>query len=56
VVQVIGRQFLKCWKLNELAFEDILLSIDYSTSSGKTAFNLVYNCGKLQTIQMAIAS
>ena len=32
------------YKLNELAYEDILLSINCSTSSGKTAFNLVDNC------------
>ena len=30
--------------MNELAYEDILLSINCSTSSGKTAFNLVDNC------------
>ena len=34
----------RAWKLNELAYEDILLSINCSTSSGKTAFNLVDNC------------
>ena len=34
----------RAYKLNELAYEDILLSINCSTSSGKTAFNLVDNC------------
>ena len=34
----------KLWKLNELAFEDILLSINGQTKQGKIAFNLVDNC------------
>ena len=34
----------RAWKLNGLAYEDILLSINCSTSSGKTAFNLIDNC------------
>ena len=34
----------RAWKLNELAYEDILLPINCSTSSGKVAFSLVDNC------------
>ena len=33
----------RAYKLNELAYEDILLSINCSMSSGKKAFNLVDN-------------
>ena len=32
---------IKLWKLNELAFEDIILSINHTTNQGKTAFHLV---------------
>ena len=35
---------VKLWNLNELAFEDLLLSINTKTSSGTTAFNLVDTC------------
>jgi hypothetical protein len=31
----------KFWKLNELVFEYMLLSVNYSTRSGKFTFNLV---------------
>ena len=34
---------IKLWKLNELAFEDIILSINHTTNQGKTAFHLVDN-------------
>ena len=34
---------IKYWKLNELAFEDIILSINHTTNQGKTAFHLVDN-------------
>mmetsp|Transcript_11032 Transcript_11032/g.16141 ORF Transcript_11032/g.16141 Transcript_11032/m.16141 type:complete len:162 (+) Transcript_11032:416-901(+) len=34
----------RLWKLNELAFEDILLSINGTTQADKIAFNLVDNC------------
>lgn len=32
------------WKNNERAFEDLLLSIDGQSKTGKVAFNLVDNC------------
>jgi hypothetical protein len=35
---------VKLWQLNELAFEEILLSISGQTKEGKIAFNLVDNC------------
>ena len=35
---------VKLWQLNELAFEEILLSINGQTKQGKIAFNLVDNC------------
>lgn len=35
---------VELWRLNELAFEDLLLSINTKTSSGTTAFNLVDTC------------
>jgi hypothetical protein len=35
---------VKLWQLNELAFEEILLSINVKTKQGKIAFNLVDNC------------
>ena len=38
------KKILKLWKLNKLAFEDILVLINCSTSSGKIAFNLVNKC------------
>ena len=38
------KQIVKFWKLNELAFEDIILSINADTRQGKTAFHLVDNC------------
>ncbi len=38
------KYLVECWKLNERAFEDILLSIDGQTKSGRVAFNLVDNC------------
>ena len=34
----------KPWKLKELDFEEMVLSINYGTSSAETAFNLVDNC------------
>ena len=38
------KTIVKNWNLNELAFEDLLLSINTKTSSGTTAFNLVDTC------------
>ena len=38
------KKMRRAYKLNELVYEDILLSISCSTSTGKTAFNLVDNC------------
>ena len=38
------KKITKLWLLNEHAFEEILLSIEGQTSSGKVAFNLVDNC------------
>ena len=38
------KAIVKNWNLNELAFEDLLLSINTNTSSGTTAFNLVDTC------------
>ena len=38
------KKTVKMWMLNEHAFEEILLSIEGQTSSGKVAFNLVDNC------------
>ena len=35
---------VKLWQLNDLAFEEILLSINGQTKKGKIAFNLVDNC------------
>ena len=35
---------VKLWRLNELAFEEILLSINGQNKQGKLAFNLVDNC------------
>ena len=34
---------INLWKLNKLAFEDIILSINHTTNQGKTAFHLVDN-------------
>ena len=34
---------IKLWKLNKLAFEDSILSINHTTNQGKTAFHLVDN-------------
>ena len=39
----INKTIIKLWKLNELAFEDIILSINHTTNQGKTAFHLVDN-------------
>ena len=38
-----NKSIIKLWKLNELAFEDIILSINHTTNQGKTAFHLVDN-------------
>ena len=35
-----NKNTIKLWKLNELAFEDIILSINHTTNQGKTAFHL----------------
>ena len=38
------KECIRLWELNELAYEDLLLSIDGETKAGKVAFNLVDNC------------
>ncbi len=38
------KKTVKMWMFNEHAFEEILLSIEGQTSSGKVVFNLVDNC------------
>jgi len=38
------KKILKLGELNELAYEDIVLSIIHTTSSGKVAFRLIKNC------------
>lgn len=40
----IDKGYIKKWRLNELAYEDLLLSINGQTKMGKVAFNLVDNC------------
>ena len=35
---------MKRWELNEQAYEDIILSINYTPGQGKVAFSLVKNC------------
>ena len=50
------KYLVECWKLNERAFEDILLSIDGQTKSGRVAFNLVDNCILRPINLMEIAS
>ena len=38
-----NKSIIKLWKLNELAYEDIILSINHTTNQGKTVFHLVDN-------------
>ena len=38
-----NKSIIKLWKLSELAFKDIILSINHTTNQGKTAFHLVDN-------------
>ena len=38
------KKTVKVGLLNELAYEDIILSISHTSKSGKVAFNLVKNC------------
>ena len=38
------KKLVEQWELNELAFEELLLSINGTTKAGKIAFNLVDNC------------
>ena len=38
------KEKIKLWKLNEVAFEEILLSINGQTKPGRIAFSLVDNC------------
>ena len=42
-IQSTNKITIKLWKLNKLAFEDIILSINHTTNQGKTAFHLVDN-------------
>ncbi len=41
---VSDKKILKLGGLNKLAYEDIVLSINCTTSSGKVAFSLIMNC------------
>jgi gag-polypeptide of LTR copia-type len=44
VTSEIGNEKSRIIKLNEIAFTELILSIDVKTSSSKTAFNLVKGC------------
>jgi hypothetical protein len=44
VTSQIGKEKSRIMELNEIAFTELILSIDVKTSSGKTAFNLVKGC------------
>ena len=35
-----NKSIIKLWKLNELAFENVILSINHTTNQGKTACHL----------------
>jgi hypothetical protein len=39
-----GKRMLKIIKFNEIAFTELILSIDVKTSNGNIAFNLVKGC------------
>ena len=43
-VEKSGNVIMRCNDLNKEAFEDIILSIDYTTKQGKVAFSLIKNC------------
>ena len=38
------KKIIKLGELNELAYKDIVLSINHTSSSGKVAFSLIKNC------------
>ena len=38
------KKIIKLGELNELAYKDIVLSINHMSSSGKVAFSLIKNC------------
>jgi hypothetical protein len=40
----IGKETSRIIKLNEIAYTELILSIDVKTSSGKTAFNIIKSC------------
>jgi hypothetical protein len=40
----IGKEKSRITELNEIAYSELILSIDVKTSSGKTAFNIVKSC------------
>jgi hypothetical protein len=40
----IGKEKSKIIELNEIAYTELILSIDVKASSGKTAFNVVESC------------
>jgi hypothetical protein len=40
----IGMEKSRIIKLNEIAYTELIISIDVKTSSGKTAFNIVKSC------------
>jgi hypothetical protein len=44
VTSEIGKEKSRNIELNEIAFTELILSIDVKTSSRKTAFNLVKGC------------
>ncbi len=39
-----NKKIIKLGELNKLAYKDIVLSINHTTSSGKVAFSLIKNC------------
>jgi hypothetical protein len=55
-MNISEKKTIKLWMLNKHAFEEILLSIEGQTSSGKVAFNLVDNCTTRRINQMETAS
>ena len=41
---------VKLGELNELAYEDLILSINGNTNTGRVAFNLVKNCNLIDQL------
>jgi hypothetical protein len=40
----IGKEKARIIELNEIAYTELILSIDVKTSSGKTAINIIISC------------